>query len=325
MTIILRSVFVALAVAGCSDSPKDDPICDGEISLAFTTDVPATVTTDLLVRGTASISRNVTIRAISVAGIQAKAESFNFGEWSVTVPFATLLAAEADADSPDDVTLPVVASQECGPAGSATLEVQLDRHPEIEVTSLAIEPSFPGEQTFLPAEKPVSAILMLSANPEARGATVMLEATGPATFAGLGTSGAVVLAGDGSSAASASVLVTANDPGTVFITAKSGAQFATPLSFVAAGNPRAVPAEATLLPGQTIVVTFVRDTEAQELDCTTREDPGMNVTADADGVSFEVSADSDLEEAGDATITCRDVFGQVGTGTFHAELAEAVP
>jgi hypothetical protein len=322
MKYLGHSSWICLAALfGCS-SVDDAAECDGAIKVGITSETPALVSSDLLVTGTATNSRNTTIRSVTVSGLQAKPDGFNFSQWSITVPFATLLVAEADAADPDLVHLPVVASPSCGTTGPGHVDVHLDRHPEIQVETLTIKPNYQGATSFVPADGTFAALLGLSANPEARGATVVLETAGPGSLDGLGDSGAVVLAGDGASAASASVLVRATGAGTIFVTAKSGATSATPVAIEAAGAPDIVPGEADLAPGQTIAVNVVRDADIQTITCSVEVDAGMSVKTVTDGEQYQVSADADLAKAAEARFRCRDDYGQQTHATFTGQPAE---
>ncbi len=316
--ISLLVVLTPLSSA-CSDNRADDPECDGRIAVAVTSSVPETVSSDLVVRGTAVPTRNVAIRSVAVAGIPAEPGAFNFGVWSVTVPFTALLAIPADSSAPDEVMVSVVASPSCGSSGEAEFSAHLDRHPEIRVSTLTISPVIPASRTFLPADGSASAILTLSANPEARGATATVVLTGPGQFEGDGTSATPVLAGDGAGPASADLLATANGRGTLFVTARAGSAVAAPVAIAAAGAPRIVPAEATLGPGQQLAVSVLTDTDAQQVTCDVSASSGITVTVEDENRSYGVSADAGLAAAAEATIRCRDGFGQSASGTYDAK------
>jgi hypothetical protein len=317
----LGSCLTLLFLLGCS-SVDDDALCDGTITLAVTSTVPDAVSADLLVSGTASITRNTAIRHVTVGGLQATPDGFNFSEWSVTVPFASLLAATPEPGEPDQVSLPVVASPSCGEAGKTTVSVRLNRRPEVRVESLEITPAFPAQGGYLPADGKAAAIVTVSGNAEARGGTVVVEVTGPGQIDNLGSSGSVVLAGDGSSEASASVLVRSTGPGTVFVSAKSGSSSAKPISFEAASAPRIFPDEATLAPGQTLVVDVLPDVEAQVITCRVREKGGISVEEITQGEEYELTADAELESAAEVRLSCEDDYGQEVSATFTAAPAE---
>jgi hypothetical protein len=315
--------FALLLLLVCS-SVDDEAACDGTITVAVTSKHPDKVSSDLFVSGTAAISRDSAIRSVTVGGLQANADGFNFSQWSLTVPFAALLAAPVAADGgADTVTLPVVASPACGSIGKESVTVTLNRQPEVRVETLAMTRAFTGRGDYLPADQRASAIVTLTANREARGGTVIVAATGPGVVEGLGEGGALVLAGDGSSPASASFLVKASAAGTIFLTAKSGATSAAPLSIEAADEPRIVPAAATLAPGQTLVVTILTDVEAQTLDCSWTLGPGLSVEEIAEGREYELTATSDLENAVEARLRCQDDYGQQASADFDATPPEA--
>ena len=308
---------IALALLSSCGAPQDGPECGGEVHLSVTSSVPDPVSSDLVIRGTAAPSRNVAIRSLSAGGIPADADSFNYGNWSVTLPFSALQAGLPLAVDSNDVVVPILATAVCGSPGETSITVHVNRHPEIQVKSLTVTASLPAGRTFLPADGSASAVLVVSANPEARGASVTLDANGLARFEGSGDSASLVLAGDGTSPASASVLVTATGGGTIFVTAASGGVVAKPISLITASAPRLVPAQATLRPGQSISVALLKDISAQAVSCDVSAGAGLSVIKQQDG--YVVAADEPLAAAVKGSITCRDGYGQTSTAIYDAE------
>jgi hypothetical protein len=308
-----------LLLLGCSiNSPDDDVECDGNLDLKVASQAPDTVEGDLVVRGTASPSRNTAIRSLTVAGVEATPETFNYKEWSVVVPFAALLALPTDAAAPDDVVIPIRASPSCGDSGQTELTVHLNRHANVRVDSLTLQASFPAGRTYLPADGSAAGLLEVTANPEGRGALISLAAVGGAVFPGASDTFKLTLAGDGVSGASASAVISAGGAGTLFITATGDGTAATPLSVVAAAAPRLFPAAAKLKPGQALKVTVVKSVESQIADCQPSSSPGLDITTDVDGETYTVQAADDLDEAVEAKLTCRDDYGQKVLATYSA-------
>jgi len=129
-----RITTLLLAIAGCdlSDEP-DDILCDQVASTSVIVTPSGAPTFEVgaesvKLRGTASHALGLTIRRITVAGLDAKAESFNFAAWSIDLP-ADVVTAElaADATLPTDVTLDVAAYDACrGEITAATATVSID-------------------------------------------------------------------------------------------------------------------------------------------------------------------------------------------------------
>lgn len=312
----LRCALLIGLLAACK-GPEDTAECPVEVSLAVTSSVPDLVSADLVVRGTVIPSRDVTIRSVSVNGIQAEADSFNYSDWSATVPLATLLAALPNGA--DEATLPIVVSDACGQSTKDELRVVVNRHPEVRLEMLSLAATPPAGRTFLPADGSASAALVLSGNPEARGAAVTLDTNGTAHFEGAGDAPTVVLAGDGVGPATASLLLTADGAGPIILTARGGNATSMPLVLATAAAPKLFPPTAKLRPGQSLTVSLLKDVAEQVVACESASTPGLSVLPADDGLAFELAADADLAEAATAQLTCRDGYGQTTVVRYSAE------
>ncbi len=309
------ALFIAL-LASCR-GPQDDAECPVDVALAVTSSAPDLVSSDLVVRGTVVPSRDVTIRSVTVNGIQAAADSFNYTDWSATVPFATLLAALPKGS--DEATLPIIVSDACGHSTHDELRVVVNRHPEVRVETLSLAATPPAGRTFLPADGSASASLVVTGNPEARGASVTLDTNGPAHFEGAGASPSVVLAGDGMAPATASLLLTADGPGPIILTAHGGSATSKLLVLSTARAPKLVPPTAKLLPGQSITVALLKDIDDQVVACDSTTATGLSVLPADDGLAFEITAAADLAASATVRLTCRDGYGQTTVVSYSAE------
>jgi hypothetical protein len=307
----------ALLVSSCS-STNEDAECDGELVLTVSSAAPEIVSSALLVRGTAVTTRNVSVRSVNVAGVEAAPSSFNFRSWTATVPFDTLLALPADAKKPDEVEIPIDAVPACGRAANATVKVQLNRRPEIAVSTLVVSATYPGQAEYLPANGNASALLTITGNPEARGATVIVHATGEGQFSGGSNQLAVVLAGDGDSASMASALIKGRGEGSIYLNASALGRTSEPIKIDTAAAPKFFPPTAELIPGQTLIVLMEKRLAAQNPTCTVQADEGLTVVAAEDFSTFTLAAADDLAEEVQARLDCRDDYGQATSVTYTA-------
>lgn len=325
--------FVAVPLASCAKVTDDDPACDGSISVAVTSETAPVVTSDLVVRGTVSTTRNVAIRAVSVGGIAAKADAFNFAEWSATIPQATLLALSGeDAGSGLVVVVPeVTATPSCGAPGTTTLPLTVDRQARIAVSTLVLQASPPSKGKYFPLNGSALALITVTGNPEARGATVSLTTTEGGSL----SPGTLVLAGDGATAATATAQLTPSpdaidvDPSReLLVGALSKGVAAQPVSVRFAGAPRIFPSSFSLGPGQSLTVSVVKSDPSQTASCRALAGPGVSVTsggvdlteAFAPADAINVSADKAITTATTVSVTCRDDYGQTSDASFEVAL-----
>ena len=130
--------FAVVAIAGCSEDLGQEPI---------DTSCPELPTADLVfiesgagtyqigeasvsLRGTAEHTLGLAIRRITVAGIDATSESFNFAAWAADVPGEVIDGLlDDDAALPTNVDLTVIAYEPCmgtapGTITTATVRVE---------------------------------------------------------------------------------------------------------------------------------------------------------------------------------------------------------
>jgi hypothetical protein len=204
-----------LAIAGCEDDGGDR--CDDIKQVTgsiISAPIREPVVADLDVRGTITAPVNATVYAVQINGVDATSAANNFRSWMAKVPIA-VLAASADSDS--SVTLTAQALTNCGTepstVGTQTIKVSAGQG---TIDTLTVTATLPDGTTYLPATKPASAIVMVTAGPKAAGAIVALNAS-------LGTLSAsqVTLAGDGVVNASAQVLFSSRIDGTAVIEASA--------------------------------------------------------------------------------------------------------
>lgn len=129
-TKLLAAAAGALAALGCQ--PLDDGIhdtscvdlpnraevmLDADAAPAFVTGAPSAK-----LRGTALHVLGLAIRRVTVAGLEARSESFNFGAWSIDVPADVIESAlPAGALLPSTISLDVAVFDACqGNAPAAT-------------------------------------------------------------------------------------------------------------------------------------------------------------------------------------------------------------
>jgi hypothetical protein len=325
----ILGLLASVLVTACGDSKDLDPLVCDDTDWAL--DVVAGPSStplkgDVTVRGTAS-HPSAAIQSISVGGIAATNDAFNFSSWPALVPFGVLALAAADAGGDGSkATISVVARDACNSSKTTAVTFLINPHPAISVNRLAFdELTYPAQQSFLPADKSASAILTIRANSAAVGGTVMLHSTSGVTL----SSSSLTLAGDSIGDATASVLVTGTSAGTSFITASSQAQTAQ-MPVAIAGPPTVVPDTATLARGQLLPITVTSAGMVQSCLLRGANDVAVSAAGIALGTTplavnvakatyvFTLTAAA-VTDAGAAPstgtldITCRDAFGQTGS------------
>lgn len=320
----MRVPWVVFAMLGACDAPAIEPECgDGESGTiegrVITDQVPGVVRTDLTVRGVASHTQGHVIRRVVVAGIAAKNDGFNFDQWSALVPIGVLTnLQDADPDAARDaVVVEVKAFDGCDHEFVLdTFEVAIDRTPAVIVENLAMTVEVPRAD-YLPADGSASATIRLTANADARGATVTMAAN-TGTFGGVAAGNLVNLAGDGSAPAESIVLFTASGAQDAIINAQAGNVSAVPHLIRVAGAATLSPASVTLRPGESVVVTVLSEIEDQVVSCQAVAAAGLTVSAFADD-EFTVTAAPMLSAASTVNVVCRDHYGQAVSGSYRAE------
>ena len=329
----MRNAVITLVLCltpGC-DSDPTEPACAADATITGGVIAGPTdqiVDKDLHVRGVAAHSDGLTIRRILVAGIAATNDGFNFDNWSATIPIDTL-AGMARTTTP--VTIDVTAVDACQRTFKLdSFMANVDPTPGVRVTQLTITPQISSGLDYLPANGSVPAILIITGNADAAHAVVTLSAS-VGTFTGA-TGNQATLEGDGTAAATATVLYAATTPTSqaVLITASAKGQLAQTTVRVA-GPPTLLPSAATLAPGQDVAVTVATQGTVQE--CQATPATGLTITSggnlmsapggiDTNGdhlIDIDVKADTPLTAAASSTITCRDPYGQFSTGTYRAQ------
>ncbi len=327
---LVCAVGMARMSAGCeapvtsADCLNAEPVT-GEVTLGAPQEP---VQEELLVRGTAQHPSGLAIRTIEVAGIAAQNEGFNFSRWSALVPFDQLAALVGEGGLAQVV---VEATDVCGVSAElGRFDVAVDETPGVVVESLSVSVTIADDAGYIPQSGNVPALLTVEANPEAAGALVQLTASSGA-FQSVQEGDVVRLGGDGIEPATATVLFKGDSPGVAVITAAAEGLLAQ--SFVTvAGAPSFIPAGGDLVAGQGVVVAAL--TEGVFATCSATPTAIFEVLADGvdlvrqpqdfsddgDGrVDIEVRALDDIEDFGEVTLVCADIYGQINSATFTAE------
>lgn len=327
----MTRLFVVAALAagmGCApcDALEDQPCRDPEAITGEIVSRPLRepVVADLVVSGTLDAPANATVYRVAVNGIDATQSSPDFRNWTATIPLAVLVAGAQKGV----VSLSAVAVSNCGSAPSVldTRSVKVSETPGIVVSRLAIISTLASGVDYLPASAPGSALLTITANPEAAGASVSTVATGGTLSAAQAT-----LSGDGVVDATAQVLLAASTPGVATVTAMAQGQAAVRTVLVV-GAPTFAPDGTALKSGDSLRVTVV--TTGRVTSCQATPARGVHVTSGPDSdlmrgtggvdltndqlIDLDISVDRTLVEPTTTTLSCRDPWGQVGTATFIA-------
>jgi hypothetical protein len=284
------------------------------------------IRSDLVVNGTAAHSLGLTIHSITAGGTPARKDGFNYSAWSATLPFSTL--ESLSRNEAGEVMVAVTAVDTCGTTITTSFPVRLG----IPVKELTLKPpEYPAGETYIPANGGYPAFITVTANPEAVGARVKLDITDGATLTG-DVDGELVLAGDGSSDAKATALVSGTKAGIVVITAKAEDKTANAATVRVAGPPSLIPAAETLAPKESVTVTVV--SEGRIASCQATPVQGVTVTSGGkdlmaapaavddnnDGkVDITIVAAETLVDTVEVTVTCTDPFGQASSGKYTAK------
>lgn len=328
--MIRAHLCLALALLAACDAPdvtrdcdQSDGVITGHVTSGQTGEI---VDADVTVRGTATQSNGHVIRRVSVAGISAKNDGFNFEQWSAVVPIGVLAGLP---DAGGKVNVAVAAVDGCDQSYALdNFLLAVDRTPGVRVERLALAAAFPGaeqaDEQFLPASGAASALITITANPDARGAAVELTASS-GTFEGV-TNGTVNLAGDGTRDATATVLFTPTKAETAVLSAHAKAVTSSPLAIRVAGPPTLVPAGAELAVDTSLTVTVF--TDGKVASCQATPATGITVkSGDADLMARAAANDSNGDNRVDftvhavtagasTTVACRDRYGQEASAVY---------
>jgi|GEM_PF-1414176 len=309
----------------------------GTVGLEALPESPLTKGDAIVLRGTAQHEDGLAIRQVLVAGVSAELNEFNFQRWTASLTYEDLvLAAEPDASG--DVVVEADAIDACGnryPFQTFTLAVDLT--PNIDIDQLTLTAAYPGERESLPANESAAAALTITATGRADGARVALHAAS-GRFQGVNAAGEVVLvAQPGTDTATATALYYADTSGDVVLTASAEDVVASAV-VTAAAAPVFAPSEATLVPGASMSALIVTD---GVLDfCQASPTTGLEVRQDGAAIGtsavhmerdalgryqLEVVGLASAKEDASVTISCRDEYGQAGSGAFTLTVTDPPP
>jgi len=352
-TRLALAALAALALAACDGAAGVDtldcPADPGPFTLA-TSRVTGTVALDaplaapltrgdtVVLRGTAHHEDQLALREVLVAGVSATRTTFNFGEWSASLRYEDLvLTAAPDADG--NVTVPVDAIDACGLRYPiTTLSLPVDLTPDLDLDTLTLTATYPGEHASIPANGTAPVTLTVVATGRAAGAAVTLAAPS-GHLQGTSAASRVILLADPNDpeVASATALFYATTPGTVVLTATAEDLLAT--AFVtAAAAPVIAPAGATLTPGASLDLAILTDgelascqaTPSATLTATTADDTPITaaptaVAAGPGDAAVHLAVAPEAADGDALTLTCADVWGQFAAATFTVSAPEAEP
>lgn len=284
-------VLPFISLFACSDNklrPDEVKIsCPDNVRVTSTVSAPVpgqTVTGDLVLTGAAEHDEGLTIRTLSVLGVQATNKGFNFDSWQATVPLATLLA-HTDTVTADgrEVVLTLEATEACNQG--ATVDVIIedgakespDRRLYVEppvrlgslTASVVYDESYKysdGETIkYLPANGDFAADLTVSVADAtlSGGARVQLDATG-VLFDDIPDRTAQRLTADGT----LDMKVRSNQVGTTSLLIRAGDD-TTGAQLRVGGTPILSPAALVLGAGDSAVVSgSIAGDVAAEVTCT---------------------------------------------------------
>ena len=290
----------------------------------------------IFVSGTAFHEDSLAIREVRVAGVAATRDEFNFGRWTATVSYESIVTAAATS-AEGQVVVTAAAIDACGklyPFQTAVVDV--DPTPHIAVDALTVNIEYPEERGFLPANGGVPAIITISATGRAAGAVVHVTADS-GDLRGLNGASNVTLTesvsededGNLVEVGQATLIFTPSEAGTATLVATVEDKLAVALVKVAA-PPTLSPRRATLPPGSSIEVDIGGATDvsctasadddlvATHFDAPLSED-AMVIDVDEGGRRvIEVTASIEpLQSETEVIVTCTDDYGQTGSGRYR--------
>lgn len=343
---LISTTLIALLALACDDVTKSDvdidcPSSDGPFTIDNSR-VTGTISFDppaeplgsgdsLALTGTAFHEDELAIREVRVAGENAARDQFNFGRWSASVPYESIVTS-APTSADNQVTFTAVAIDACGkryPFAEAVVTV--DPSPNIDVDVLTVGVEYPEEELdFIPATGSVPALISITGTGRAAGAVVTVTSdTG--SLRGLEDDGTVVLAGAGgeTDVGRATLVFSPSEAGTATIAATVEDKLAVGLVRVV-GPPELAPRRATLAAGSDIEVDL---SGATDIRCTASSSEDLSVTHfDAplsnDPMTIELdegnrrvllvsAAAEPLGTDDEVVVSCSDDFGQVGGGRYR--------
>jgi hypothetical protein len=313
--------IAVLAFGACSDDTLEqenralEACAPGQVGLALISSVPETpLAEDLVVRGTATHSQGLAIRSVSVLGIEARKDAFNFAAWSATLPFS-VLKAQANATT-GALAVTVEAVDACDER-SALPEAE---RPELRVDRLPISdlefgaPRYPSNQAAIPASGSAVVSIPITANASAAGAS--LRVTAPRGDV-LSSAGGSVRLEPGDDLAEALVLFRAEGAGSVLLEARTldGALLDVVQVEVAA-PPRISPTSASLGPSQTVAIGVESTIDLDICEVTDTAAAAVEMTGTGPSRSIDLVAAAELASATTIRVRCIDIFGQRAEGAY---------
>ncbi len=331
ITVLLSLPLLLVACESRLGPDEVEITCSSNPEISTTLSAPGpgqTVAGDLLLVGSAEHGEGLTIRTLSVLGVQATNKGFNFDSWQVTVPLATLLA-HADAVTVDgrEVVLTLEATQACDHGRTIPVTIESESEaagklyvdPPVRLGALTAEVTYVNDEgealaaEYLPAHGETSALLEIGVRPGggaltdkelSGGARVQLDAPG-VLFAGIPDRVARRL----SDQAELKIAVRSGQPGTTAIVVRGGDD-SVGANLRVGGEPLLTPSALVLGAGDSAVVhgSVAGDVPATVL-CTASASPSATVK------SF---AGDDLADGAEFSLALGDSFG------FTVEVADPV-
>jgi hypothetical protein len=266
---------------------------------------------------------------VLVAGVPAMSVGFNFRSWSALVPIGALASITDPATH--TALIEVTALDACGRSTEleSPLSVVLDPVPGLDVRELAVAVEYPGNVGFIPANGINAARLTITGSPNAAGATVVLSSPAGGNFMGAATTTAVLQL-DAENRTSARVDYASMQPGTNLVEARlSNGSISTTAAVRVSDPPVFHPSDRTLTAGAQLGVAVISEGVLQS--CQASPSAGFDVTLGLDdlmagGIQLDAISSVDLIVAAHSdamnstvTVSCTDVFGQIGSATYSVQ------
>ncbi len=314
---------LSFAMFGCDELPTDKANCTGEITVVpLPSNGGKTVRGDLSVKGTADHSGDLTIQRITVGGIEAKKDGFNFNTWSVVVPLGVLMDLAPDENG--DRLVPVTATDTCFQDFVTDFPIRA----ALPIEAITVDATYPEGESYIPANGKFGATIAIAASPSAAGEKVTLQSSDGGTFAGT-VGNQIGLSGDGKTDATATVLFTSTQVGESFITAKIESLTSNPKKVRVVGAPALFPSTSTLAAKQTVRIAVTTDGRIESCQATPAKFmtvksgnvdlmamPGATDVNNDGTIDIDITAADVVDMESNVTITCRDPFGQTASGTY---------
>lgn len=328
VTVLLLVGILAPLACGDDKPPSTKLDCDGAggpVTIEVASGEGRSLDGDLELAGSVRGPSDVAIRSVFVAGTPAERGSFNYGTWTATVPFQRLTQLHEPGST--EVSLDLRAVDACGREFTATKALRIP----VAFETLDANPSFPGGSSYLPADGTSAVTVRVTANADAAGRVVRVEASTPGTLTNL-RGDLLTLTGDGTTPAEGvfDYRPAGLRDGVATLTISGGGQ-ATTVTVPVASPPSLLPSQGTVVAGQSLRVSVVSRGEVR--GCSALTPLGVQASSGGQDISAAEAAVDDnddgypdiviavaeeLAAAALVTISCRDVHGQQGTARFTA-------